>query len=268
MSQRIDVIMPAYNRARYVKSAIASVLAEPGVSVRLIVVDDGSTDGSSELLEKLAAEDGRILVLRGESRGVSAARNRALSAVRAPFVSFLDSDDLFAPGKLVRQVRKLAADTALAAVVGHRLIFNGETNEPWDGARDIERKLDICLASGTFRRNVFAKLGKFDEELTFGEDLDLYLKLIEADWPVLIEPDAAVYHRRHGDNMTNDTAGLQRALVRAHHKSMKRRRLSPGDKIHLFFYQHYDTDTVVGRLGRRMPAASANDAFIGDAGNA
>lgn len=119
---------------------------------------------------------------------------------------------------------------------------------------ELERKLDICLASATFRRDAFDRLGAFDEELAFGEDLDFYLRIIEANWPIMIETADAVFHRRHSDNMTNDTIGLQKFLVRAHHKSMKRRRSMPGEKINLFFYQDFVTDTVVGRTGIISPA--------------
>lgn len=258
MSPRVDVLMPVFNRVGYVEASINSVLAEVGVDARVVLVDDGSTDGTVELLHTLAANNPRIVVIQGNHQGVAIARNIAVSAIAAPFVSFLDSDDLFAPGKLARQIGKLEADPSLAAVIGHRRIFRSESNTPWTIEPPLERKLDICLASATFRRTVFDQLGAFDEELSFGEDLDFYLRIIEADWPIMIETADSVFHRRHKDNMTNDTIGLQKFLIRAHHKSIKRRRAAPGEKVNLFFYQDFESDTVVGRAGKLSPTAAIN----------
>lgn len=110
MSPRVDVLMPVFNRIRYVEASIRSVLAEEDVDARVVLVDDGSTDGTGERLLELAANDPRIVVVQGDHQGVAIARNKAVAAIAAPFVSFLDSDDLYAPGKLARQIGKLEAD--------------------------------------------------------------------------------------------------------------------------------------------------------------
>ncbi len=100
MAPEVSVIIPTYNRCAMVREAIASVLAQRDVNFELIVVDDGSTDGTSEMLAGL---DG-IIVERTAHRGPAAARNRGVARATAPLIAFLDSDDLWVPDKLSRQL--------------------------------------------------------------------------------------------------------------------------------------------------------------------
>src|SRR5579863_5806919 len=100
MTPEVSVIIPTYNRRAMVREAVSSVLAQRDANFELIVVDDGSSDGTSEMLADLKD----VKVARTEHRGPAAARNRGVEVARAPLIAFLDSDDLWAPDKLRRQL--------------------------------------------------------------------------------------------------------------------------------------------------------------------
>lgn len=238
-SPQIDVIMPVFNRVDYLAAAVQSILDEQALPIRLITVDDGSTDGSFEMLTDWAARERRLHLVKSGHRGVSHARNLGLEAAEAPFVSFLDSDDVSVPGRLVRQLAKLEATPAVAAVMGHRLYFKDDIQNPFS------RKLDICLASAVFRRSAIDATGVFDEDLSFGEDLDFYMRFLEVGNAILVEAEDAIYYRRHDGNMTRDENAVRMGLHRAAHKAIKRRRNQGRRNIDLFFFKEYSVDTLI-----------------------
>jgi teichuronic acid biosynthesis glycosyltransferase TuaG len=114
----VSVVTPVWNGEATLGQAIASVRAQSFAGWEMLIVDDGSTDGSLALGRRLAAEDGRIRVLgQGANRGAAAARNRGIRAARGRFIAFLDADDLWYPGKL-------AAQLAFMERGGHGLVFS------------------------------------------------------------------------------------------------------------------------------------------------
>ena len=245
---RVSIIMPAYNRAEFIGDGVRSLQTQPGIEPEIIVVDDGSSDGSDAIVEAIAAADTRVELVRQRHKGVAAARNTGLSRATGEFVSFLDSDDICAPGKIIRQVRKLAPRVDVTGVVGHRIYFTdiGPDLLPRPGSR-WDRKLDICLASAVFRRDVFDRYDGFDEALTFGEDIDFYFRLFEDDAKFIIEMETAIYYRRHANNMTNDETAMHRACLRAYHNSIERRRKSGRTRrLDVFFFRNFDQETEFG----------------------
>ncbi|MCX5569561.1 glycosyltransferase family 2 protein [Kaistia nematophila] len=255
---RVSVVMPAFNRADYVAEALRSLQTEPGIDAEILVVDDGSTDGCDAVVAAIAAADPRVRLIRQDHRGVSAARNAGLAAATGEFLTFLDSDDVSAPGRILRQVTKLAARPDIAAVVGQRIYFNDMTADfqPREGSL-WEQKLDICLASAVFRRSTFERFGGFDEALTYGEDIDFYFRLFEADSRFIIEIDTAIYYRRHAGNMTNDRDAMHRACLKAYHNSMLRRRATGRTRrLDVFFFRQFDRETEFGGC-QETPAPAA-----------
>jgi glycosyltransferase involved in cell wall biosynthesis len=257
---RVSIVMPAFNRANFVAEALRSLQNEPGIEAEIIVVDDGSSDGCDTIVAGIAEADPRVRLIRQDHGGVSAARNTGLRAATGEFLTFLDSDDISAPGRILRQVRKLAARPDIIAVVGQRIYFNAMSPDfqPEEGSI-WEQKLDICLASAVFRRATFDRFGGFDEALTFGEDIDFYFRLFEADCRFIIEIDTAIYYRRHAGNMTNDRDAMYRACLRAYHNSMLRRRASGRTRrLDVFFFREFDRETEFGGgPDDAVPAAAA-----------
>ena len=183
----VSAIIPTWNRRELVAHAIRGVLAQTRPVEEIIVVDDGSTDGTGEAL---AAEFGdRIVYVRQPNAGVSAARNRGLSIARGRYLALLDSDDEWLPGKTARQVEWLEAHPDFGMVLcdveridaeRRRIDFLGRRAIlPEDGWVLAEVLANPALApvSAMFRREVYADVGGFDESLRTAEDLDFHLRI-------------------------------------------------------------------------------------------
>jgi glycosyltransferase involved in cell wall biosynthesis len=221
----VSVIVPVFNGERFLSEALGSLGREPEPELEIVIVDDGSTDGSLSTVQALAQQDPRIVLIEGEHRGVSAARNAGLRAASGQYITFLDCDDLCPPGRIGRQLRKLTSNPEAAVIVGETLWFEALTADfkPVPGTR-YARLITVTLHSALFARSVFDKLGFFDETLTRCEDLDFFIRLAESDAHVLVEKEIASLYRRHDGNMTRDIRSMQKATLSALQRSIARRR--------------------------------------------
>jgi glycosyltransferase involved in cell wall biosynthesis len=229
----VSVIIPTYNRAAWVKEAAASVLAQTFWDFELIVVDDGSTDGT---LEALASFGGRLEVLRLEERqGVSAARNRGAAAARGEWLAFLDSDDLWLPKKLGRQMDYLRSHPECAICQTEEIwIRNGvRVNPPKThrktGGDIFLQSLRRCLVSPSavmLCRRLFEDLGGFDESLPAAEDYDLWLRVA---WrhPVGLLPEPLIIKRGGHPDQLSRQWGLDRFRIQALRKILQEPLLPP-----------------------------------------
>ena len=222
---RISVIMPAYNAERFIAEGIQSLLAEREVDLEAIVVSDGSTDGTAALVADLATDEPRIRLLEEPHRGVAAARNTGLAAATAPLISFLDSDDISAAGRLKRQSDYLAAHPETAYVVGDLMLVReiGPDFLPVPGTPQ-RQTTGVSLTTCLFRRGLFTTFGGFDETLEFGEDMDFFMRLWELSVPQHFERTTAVFYRQHDTNMTRDKNSMARFMLKVLHNSLRRRR--------------------------------------------
>jgi glycosyltransferase involved in cell wall biosynthesis len=248
----VSIVMPAYNRANLVGDAIASLQSQPGIDADIIVVDDGSTDGTKDVVRAIATNDRRVRLIEVVHRGVASARNTGVGAATGDYVTFLDSDDLCAPERLRRQVDKLAARPDITVVAGHSRWFTkmGQDLQPAPGSMWY-RRTDPILSNAMFRRAVVVDVGMFDESLAFAEDIDFYFRLFEADARILVEVEIATYYRQHSDNMTRDESAMYRGILQAYHKSIGRRRATGRDRrLDVFFHRPLDVETVFGGPGK------------------
>ena len=226
---RVSVVIPTYNRAGFVREAIASVLQQDHPEVELIVVDDGSLDDTPAVVRGFGAA---VRYLWQENRGVSAARNRGAAVSTGDLIAFLDSDDLWMPGKVSAQVGYFEAHPEAQAC---------HTDEVWirRGVRVNERRihrkqggwqflasLPRCRISPSaimMRRGLWERLGGFDEGLPACEDYDLWLRLT-AVAPVGFLPDRLVIKRGgHADQLSRVTPALDRYRITALEKALKTR---------------------------------------------
>jgi glycosyltransferase involved in cell wall biosynthesis len=220
MAPEVSVIIPTYNRSAMVREAIASVLAQCDADFELIVVDDGSTDGT---LEMLAGLDG-VSVARTEHRGVAAARNYGVTMAHAPLIAFLDSDDLWAPDKLRRQLdfMRQFPDCAISQTSELWIRDGGRVNP---GLRHLKRAGDIfldslqtCLISPSaviLKTDLFHSLGGFDEDLAAAEDYDLWLRtLIDREVGLLDEP-MVTRRAGHRDQLSSSVPAIDRFRILA-----------------------------------------------------
>ena len=202
----ISVVIPTFNRRTLVERAIRSVLGQTHPVDDIIVVDDGSTDGTAESLA--AAFGDRIRCVRQENRGVSAARNRGLALARGRYVTLLDSDDEWMPEKTRLQWEWMESHPDIGMVLcdvirrfpdGSSEIFHRRTMLPVDG-RILEHVLlepTLVPASVMMRREVVQQAGGFDETLATAEDLDYHLKIAARTGIAVIEQPLVQALRGH-----------------------------------------------------------------------
>ena len=218
---RVSVIIPTYNRDAWVTEAVASVLAQTFQDFEVLVVDDGSTDGTMEALATFG--DQVRVIRRAERRGVSAARNLGAAAATGDWLAFLDSDDLWLPDKLAHQVKYLKARPDLVICQTEETwIRNGVRVNAPEACRKVAGdiflpSLQRCLVSPSavmLHRRLFHEMGGFDETLPAAEDYDLWLRIA---WrhPVGLTPLPLVVKRGgHADQLSRQW-GLDRFRIRA-----------------------------------------------------
>lgn len=204
----ISVILPTYNRAEWLPQAVESVLDQTFAPVELIVVDDGSTDGTAGLL---AAYGRRLKVLRQANAGVSAARNRGIQAAAGRWIAFIDSDDCWLPQKLDLQVAFLNAHPdALICQTEEIWERNGLRVNPKKRHRKysgmiFEKSLPLCLISPSavmLHKSLLEEVGLFDEGLPACEDYDLWLR-ITWKYPVyLVDTPLTIKRGGHADQLS------------------------------------------------------------------
>lgn len=219
---RISVVIANYNYGRFLRDAIDSVLAQRYENLEVLVVDDGSTDESRSILESYR---GRVRPVLQENRGVSAARNRGIAESTSPLIAFLDSDDLWHPDKLERQVEQLDDPDVGMVYTGLRYIdSNGrELGRTLLGSSGNVLEELVLLrgpgvpASGSgalIRREVFERVGLFDTSLSTSADWDMWRR-IACHYAIELVREPLVFYRQHGDGMHTHVEVLERDMVRA-----------------------------------------------------
>lgn len=235
----ISVVIPTYNRLQFLLEAVRSVIEQSFRDWELIVVDDGSTDGTVPAI-RTAFADSRIRVLSQPHGGVSSARNTGIQAAHNPWITFLDSDDLWTKHKLRRQLE------TLESAPNYRLIY---TDEIWIrrgrrvNARKTHRKyggwiyercLPLCIVSPSsilIHQTILEQEGLFDESFPVCEDYELWLR-ISARRPVYYLHEPLIVKRGgHEDQLSRSTWGFDRYRVRALVKTYDSNSLSPRQKV-------------------------------------
>ena len=212
MRPRVTVLMAVHNGEPHLRAAVESVLAQTYPDFELLIVDDGSTDGSADVVRSY--EDRRIRLLENERNlGQIPSLNRALREAHGEYVARLDHDDLCLPERLERQVEELDAEPS-AALAGTWIDVVDEDGRLWATVRgDIATFVDFVAAilvnqfpfghpSIMFRREIALELGGYDESLGAAEDLDLYRRLALARHEVRVVRAPLVLYRRHVEQMS------------------------------------------------------------------
>jgi glycosyltransferase involved in cell wall biosynthesis len=216
---KVSVVIPLYNRERYIERTIESVLSQTYSNVELIVVDDGCTDQSLDLVEQYAS---RLVCLEHPgriNRGQSAAINLGLRKCTGKYVAILDSDDLFAPTKIERQVAYLETRPNVGLVYSNGTaidehdrplypIFNPGHHPP-KGPEEILKDCFIgCPSSTLVRKTLFETVGPFDESLRAAQDHDMLIRLLEHA-PVGYIQDFLWSYRIHGESISATKAMIR-----------------------------------------------------------
>lgn len=216
----VSVIIPTFNRAWAVGRAIDSVLEQDYRPFELIVVDDGSTDQTAEILARYGDQ---LTVVCRENRGVSAARNAGVARAQGDLIAFLDSDDFWRPKKLTVQVDFFTSHPdALICQTGEIWVRNGRRVNPGRRHRKLSGmiftpSLELCLVSPSavmMRKTLFSMVGGFDEALPACEDYDLWLRVTRRYPVYLIDAPLVVKTGGHPDQLSA-APGLDQYRIRS-----------------------------------------------------
>lgn len=217
---RVSVIIPTYNCDRYIAQAIDSVLGQTYRDYEIIVIDDGSTDNTPQVLQPYS---NRIRYIRQQNYGVSVARNRGIESAKGELVAFLDSDDFFLPDKLAAQVAVFDTQPELGIVHSgwRRVDGSGQPikdEELWDRVPKLDLEAWLrwkpigTMGTLMFRRHWLLEAGGFQPGLGHAEDVDLVLRLAlrgcQADW--LRQP--TICYRQHDRNTMRDGLSQARSI--------------------------------------------------------
>ena len=224
----VSVIIPAYNCAQFLASALDSVFAQTYKLIEVIVVDDGSTDASADIVHSYHD----VVYVRQNNRGPSAARNAGVGIAQGEFIAFLDADDLWEPAKLTEQIAILDANPRAGLVFSDMRLFDesessqpsmfgkygmtadffGEETRVVDCVRKLVRANFIPTSSVVVRRQALVHTGGFDEQYRKAEDWDMWLR-IALHFPVIYSPKLLVLKRVHDVNVSHDAEGMNVAAV-------------------------------------------------------
>ena len=224
----VSIIMPAYNAEKYIADSIRSVLAQTYSNWELIVVDDGSTDGTASIVQEFAARDTRVRYIFQENGRLGKARNTGIANAAGSLIAFLDSDDLWLPTKLQMQLQAMSENNA-DVVFSNSYVFTDENpgNETEtlrssagrlcgpDFFDSLIRQNQIPVLTVLLKKTTLDTVGLFEEAKPYHgcEDVDLWLRLAKAGFVFYGMPDALARYRRHDNAMTAHASNVFKPML-------------------------------------------------------
>jgi glycosyltransferase involved in cell wall biosynthesis len=262
----VSVIMTAYKVEAYIGEAIESVLAQTDTDWELIVIDDGSPDGSGRIAGSYAASDRRVRVARQDNGGLSAARNHAVRLARGDLIAILDSDDVWDPSFLAAQKALLEQQPEVDVVTGNAWNLGGRRDgTPWHPSPDprpqptllgMLRDEEAIFIMSVIRRRVFEAIGGFDESLRSNEDYDFWLRAALAGFTFMRNDRPLGFYRRRADSLSASDVRMVRGILRVYEKFRPMVLSMPGELAAL--------DAQVARFQCELLAAEARDAIAAE----
>jgi glycosyltransferase involved in cell wall biosynthesis len=233
---KISILMNAYNAQATIASALKSLLRQRDTAqLEIIVVDDGSTDRTCEVVADVAATAPEIRLVSAPHGGIPRARNTALRAMEpdTELVSFLDADDLSPEGRFARDVAMLRADPALELVYSKIRFFDREDPEklaPAASSRWVDGRV-IQLGAGVYRRELLDRVGPFDEDFVSADDTDYLLRIFEQRPKYALSDEIAVFYRRNHGSITDNRRQVRTEFMKALLRRSKRHAQTGGSAL-------------------------------------
>jgi glycosyltransferase involved in cell wall biosynthesis len=208
----VDVVIPCFNGANFIERCIGSVLSQTSPVNKIIFVDDGSTDASLAIILKLQVKHSRIKIITQDNRGLAAARNKGISFSEAALISFLDVDDYWLPNKIENQLKLFHTSTKSKTVAVASNYFDEIDSKRKPGISNSGVRVISPQSLLTYRtvipgsgssvlipKTLFDNVGLFDEQLKYGEDLDLWIRIARnSQWVISNERDVVIYGNPNG----------------------------------------------------------------------
>lgn len=222
INPKVSVVIPAYNVRSYIEAALVSLENQSFQEFEALVVDDGSTDGTAEVVQPFCDRDSRFQLLCKTNGGLSSARNYGIRHARADYIALLDSDDLYEPDKLATHVAELDSTPEVGVVYSASRAIREDGRPTFIYLSGKPIKSDPLLAllcknfighgsNAVFRRCIFEEVGEFDETLRSSEDIDFWLRIAATQhWRFHRVPQVLCCYRVRPSGLSFNVAQMQR----------------------------------------------------------
>lgn len=225
LQKLVSIIIPAYNVENYVSQTLETIIRQTYHNMEIIIVNDGSTDGTEKIIQEYAKKDNRIIIFNQINKGLSAARNSGLKIAKGEYLCIFDADDIMMPEKIELQFNLLEDNPLGDFVYSKVLYFTTGVDDVYirdlstpNGATAVYKTLlrygnFISPNSVFFKRSVFEKFGGFDENLRSSEDFDYWLHLAQNDVNILHLDKYLTLCRGRKDSLTSDSVTMYSSVI-------------------------------------------------------
>ncbi len=218
----VSVIIPVFNGERVIKDAVENILSQNYPPLELIIVDDGSTDKTEEIILQLPYD---IRYFKQENIGPASARNRGIRDASGEFIAFLDVDDLWPDNNLNFLIDELLRDPEIEVIHGYaQLMENNPESNNYEYIGNPKDSFRYYIGAGVYRKSVFTKVGLFDNTLVFGEDHDWFNRAMESNTKIKRLDAFTLLVRRHSQNMTQGKNIVELNTLRVFKMALDRKR--------------------------------------------
>lgn len=227
MTPLVSVVIPVFNGERFLREAVQSVLDQGYSPLEIIIVDDGSTDGTATVARSLPET---VRYLHQTNQGPAAARNRGIEHAQGELIAFADADDLWPTSKLELQLPYLIKDPGVEVVMGRiQQVLLSETVNGQTRAQEFgEPAFSVNLGCAVIRKRVFDRVGLFDETMRYSEDVDWFMRAREAGATIMTIDAVTLFYRQHDQNMTRGKSTSELNILKTLKRSLDRRREQAG----------------------------------------
>lgn len=251
MPEVVTVVMPAYNASRYIKEAIESVLIQTYKDFELIVIDDGSTDTTPDIIDDLAKKDSRIHLITQSNQGVANALNGAIELATTRWIVVMHADDIMMPNRIERQLEFVYSNPDIVVAGSFILYINergrivGKFKSPlttreivWEYVQKNEL-IGLTHPSVIMRKDVVEEVGGYRNQFVPAEDIDLWNRIVEKGYGILVQPKYLLKYRLHSSAASVSKAMLIRLHLAWLKECMLRRRQGQPEPIWEEFLEIY-----------------------------
>ena len=246
--EEISVIIPTYNRCDLLKRAINSVIKQTITPKEIIIVDNGSTDQTYQMVSLLFPE---INYFIEKKRGVSAARNKGILESKSKWIAFLDSDDAWKPTKLEKQMEYSVFNQDKYRIIHtdetwyrNKKFLNQLKKHKKSGGNIFKKSLQLCCVSPSsvvLKKQIFDDYGLFDENLEVCEDYDMWIRITSKEEVGFLDSPLVLKYGGHSDQLSKKFWGMDRFRIKSLEKNLKNEHFSKSQKINVL-------DTLIEKL--------------------
>ena len=238
--EEISVIIPTYNRCDLLKRAINSVIKQTITPKEIIIVDNGSTDQTYQMVSSLFPE---ISYFIEKKRGVSAARNKGILESKSKWIAFLDSDDAWKPTKLEKQMEYSVFNQDKYRIIHtdetwyrNKKFLNQLKKHKKSGGNIFKNCLQLCCISPSsvvLKKQIFEDYGLFDENLEVCEDYDMWIRITSKEEVGFLDSPLVLKYGGHSDQLSKKFWGMDRFRIKSLEKNLKNEHFSKSQKINV-----------------------------------